>query len=383
MCFKEFPSVREVIRSMPRKSLLGLVNSCLKILGKQISPNPIPKGVTNTPGDGDFNKEKFYNYGSILINKEFSNNPTGDFNNVGTLTNGLGGKFGNDFDGLISNYGHIENDSFFDNAGFLANFGDIRNQGSLNLGKSINTGSILNLGGGYMDNEDRVENYGALVNEGNGVIMNGLDGKIENHETVFNQKDARLINIGVFINQQDGQIFNNGKIDTSGNEQGANGFVNNGTITGSGVIDGSWIDHGHIKPGNSAGGNVINGSLLKDGGSIQFELGGESDANRDRLGSEHDFVDITGDLIIHGGELDVALIENFKIQQNQEFIITKLDGELTGHYDGLKEGASIGKFESIHGFKIDLHISYAAGDGNDISLYTEPLTNPEIIFGYL
>ena len=372
-----------MFHGVPRKSLLGLINYCLKILGKQISPNPIPKGVTNTPGDGDFNKEKFYNYGSILINKDFSNNASGDLNNLGTLTNGLGGKFGNDVDGSIANYGHIENDSFFENAGFLANFGGIRNQASLlNPGTLISTGFIINSVHGYFSNEVKIDNFGALENEMGGVIANGLDGKIENHKTIFNRKDARLVNMGVLINQSDGHIQNDGMIDTSGNEQGANGFVNNGTITGTGVINGSWIDHGHIKPGNSAGGNRINGSLLKDGGSIQFELGGDSDANRNRLGSEHDFVDITGDLIIHGGKLDVSLIENFKVQQNQEFIITKLDGKLTGHYDGLEEGASVGQFESIHGFKIDLHISYAAGDGNDISLYTQPFTNPEMIFGY-
>ena len=351
-------------------------------MGKQILPNPIPKGITTTPDDGDFNKEKFYNYGSLLIDKTFSNNAYGELNNVGVFTNGLGGKFGNDLNGTIANYGDVNNQSFFDNAGFVANFGRIRNQGSLYLGRSINTGSILNLAHGYMSNENETDNYGALVNEGNGVISNGLNGKIENHETVFNQKDARLINIGIFINQQDGQILNNGKIDTSGNEQGAKGFINNGSITGSGVIDGSWIDHGHIKPGNFAGGNIVNGNLLKDGGSIEIELGGDSDANRNRIDSEYDFVDITGDLIIDGGTLVISLIDGYELRRGQEFIITKLDGVCTGHYDGLKEGASAGQFDSIYGNKIDLYISYAAGDGNDISLFTAAMTHPDMILGH-
>ncbi len=103
-----------------------------------------------------------------------------------------------------------------------------------------------------------------------------------------------------------------------------------------------------------------------------IELGGESDKNRHRTDTEHDFIDVTGDLIIDGGSLETSLIEGFKLERDQEFLIAKIDSKLIGHYEGLEEGDSVGMFESIYGHRIDLHISYATGDGNDIKLYTEP-----------
>ena len=115
---------------------------------------------------------------------------------------------------------------------------------------------------------------------------------------------------------------------------------------------------------------------------MKIELGGESDKNRNRTDTEYDFIDVTGDLIIDGGSLETSLIEGFKLERDQEFLIAKIDGKLIGHYEGLEEGDSVGMFESIYGHRIDLHISYAAGDGNDIKLYTEP-ENPAIIFNQM
>ena len=109
-----------------------------------------------------------------------------------------------------------------------------------------------------------------------------------------------------------------------------------------------------------------------------IELGGESDKNRHRTNTEHDFIDITGDLIIDGGSLETSLIDGFKLERGQEFLIAKIGGNLIGHYEGLEEGDSVGMFESIYGHKIGLHISYVAGDGNDISLFTAP-ENPVLI----
>ena len=113
-----------------------------------------------------------------------------------------------------------------------------------------------------------------------------------------------------------------------------------------------------------------------------IELGGEPDENRHRFNTEHDFIDVTGDFIIDGGSLETTLIDGFKLEKGQEFIIAQIDGNVIGHYEGLEEGDLVGMFESIYGHKIGLHISYTAGDGNDISLYTDP-ANPAMILNQM
>ena len=129
---------------------------------------------------------------------------------------------------------------------------------------------------------------------------------------------------------------------------------------------------------------LFEGNLtLGETSTEEVELGGTDHFDFHRTDTEHDFVEITGDLIINGGELNVSLIDGFELSIDQEFMIAKIDGELTGTYEGLEEGAIVGSFDSVYGqIGINLFITYEAGDGNDISLYTKPLTNPEMIFGY-
>lgn len=127
-------------------------------------------------------------------------------------------------------------------------------------------------------------------------------------------------------------------------------------------------------PGSSAGGININGSLIfSEDSSKIIELGGDLDGGRDPSDTEYDYIDVTGDLIINGGTLEVSLINCFQLELDQEFIIAKVDGELTGQYDGLKEGSKVGMFDSVYGsnFEMPLFITYAGGDGNDIALYTQ------------
>jgi hypothetical protein len=219
-------------------------------------------------------------------------------------------------------------------------------------------------------------------------------GSVNNYSEILLRDGSALTNYGY--------IFNTGFITFTGARYSASELCNTGTIdnshggklelspytkvVGNGKIipDANGLDlPGIVAPGTSAGGMLIDGDLrLSESSTKQIELAGDNDFNRDRFNTEHDFLDVTGDLIINGGSLEVSLINDFKLKQNQEFIIAKLDGELIGHYDGLEEGATVGQFESIYGFSIDLHISYMAGGGNDISLYTKPLTNPEMIFGF-
>jgi hypothetical protein len=191
--------------------------------------------------------------------------------------------------------------------------------------------------------------------------------------TVQAGTDNGVINFGFATNK--GTITNYGIINISGE------LINDGSgsINGTGQINGDVFSPGDFSPGASAaGGFLVNGFLTLSQGSTKFiELAGDYDSNRDRVNTEHDFLDVTGDLILDGGILDVKLIDGFELGLNQEFVIAKVDGELTGTYSGLVEGALVGKFDSIYGPGIqqDLYITYATGDGNDIGLYTSKSVN--------
>ena len=49
------------------------------------------------------------------------------------------------------------------------------------------------------------------------------------------------------------------------------------------------------------------------------------------------------------------------------FNFLRVGGTLSGQYDGLGEGDLVGNFGSE-----DLYITYTAGSGNDVALYTVP-----------
>jgi hypothetical protein len=63
--------------------------------------------------------------------------------------------------------------------------------------------------------------------------------------------------------------------------------------------------------------------------------------------------------------LVLSLLDGFQPSWNQQFTILDAAGSLTGQFAGLDEGALVASFGGV-----DLFISYAAGDGNDIALFT-------------
>ncbi len=231
---------------------------------------------------------------------------------------------------------------------------------------------------------------GGLFNGGSLTVREGgllsiLDGSL-----LANNGSGSITNLGTIKN--DGTLsikegsYTGNAVDNDG---GKGRVIGKGTLSGSGTIVGDFDNDAIVSPGNSAGGHRFKGNFThRVGGLKQIELGGTDNFDFNRIETEHDFTEITGDLIIDGGKLRVSLIDDFKLQRGQEFIIAKVDGELTGQYDGLDEGDSVGQFESIYGKDIDLKITYATGDGNDIGLYTDSPTNEDkwnflqAIFGF-
>ena len=275
----------------------------------------------------------------------------------------------------------------------IQNGGILRNQGSLNVySKLVNQegGSCINNSNMSFDGDDRPDaqflnsgkfnNFFALdldqsviTNKASGVVNNGVSPQAGGAPTkaTITLTDSTFNNFGKVENygslMGDGYIY----IDNIDNATWTNyaGSQIGGNLTIEGIMRGT----ANYTPGSSAGGININGSLVfSEDSSKIIELGGDFDGGRNPSDTEYDYIDVTGNLDNRGGTLEVSLIDGFTLRRNQEFIISKVDGEVTGTYRGLVEGALVGKFDSIYGPGIqeNLYITYKAGDGNDIGLYT-------------
>jgi hypothetical protein len=133
-----------------------------------------------------------------------------------------------------------------------------------------------------------------------------------------------------------------------GEFSGAGGFTGGGTV----------FSFGDLRPGNSPASVLYDGDLfLGSSSGTHIELGGVG-------AGQFDQILVTGDLGI-AGSLFVSLIDGFSLGDNMQFLIGGVDGALSGQFAGLGEGALVGNFGGR-----DLFISYQAGGGNGISLFT-------------
>lgn len=119
-----------------------------------------------------------------------------------------------------------------------------------------------------------------------------------------------------------------------------------------------------LAPGNSAGSNLADSLYLASASTLEIELGGLV------AGDEYDQLLINGNATMLGS-LTVSLIDGFTLARNQEFLIADVGGVLSGQFTGLGEGDLVGNFGGV-----DLFISYGAGNGNDISLFTSSVPEP-------
>jgi hypothetical protein len=314
-------------------------------------------------------------------------------NTGGTLINYTGGKLkfegGSSFantGGTLENNGTIESyiDNYyqtlqgglggtvhFNSGSTFANHATITNEANKTINNSetltnesgahlTNNGTLNNESGAHLTNEGtltntaHVDNYGMLTNNHDATLTN--NGALNNHDTLNN--NGTLTNNNHLWNRRtlnnDGTLYNNGT------------FANDGTYTGSGHIIGSWTDHGVTKPGNSSGVVTIDGNYYKRAGSTEIELGGHFHGGGDKSLTEFDWLDVTGNVEL-AGALNVYLIDSFELLAGISFEILNVGGTLTGQYDGLGEGALVGNFGGE-----DLFITYTAGSGNDVALYTIP-----------
>jgi hypothetical protein len=130
------------------------------------------------------------------------------------------------------------------------------------------------------------------------------------------------------------------------------------------LLDGATVgvrllNQGTLEVGNSAGEVTVGDFDQAASGALKIELGGMG-------AGEFDSVHVLDDGQF-AGNLDVTLLGGFTLEEHQNFKILDVDGDASGQFAGLAEGAAIGTPGET------LFISYAGGDGNDVVLYTDPL----------
>ena len=263
----------------------------------------------------------------------------------------------------------------FEYFGNLYNLGDNHTAGDIPLDSSLYVAGDISIAKGYDANNNisaTKQPIGFGLN--NEIGSNGdnstvttkdgdfVTGEIENNGTM---------NLNETIHNY-GSIINNGLLNAQGVINSFFGNIsNNGTIAGAAEIRGDFSNSGLISPGNSAGGLLFNGSLTHaKNASKVIELGGDCNSFRDRINTEFDFIDVTGDLILDGGMLEVELIDGFELSEDQAFVIARVGGDLQGEYSGLENGALVGEFNAKYGGMTDLFISYDYTE-NEITLFTK------------
>lgn len=127
-------------------------------------------------------------------------------------------------------------------------------------------------------------------------------------------------------------------------------------------------DTGIYAPGASPAVSLLSGNYtMTSDAQFEVEIGGTGVGAFDQLA-------VMGDVNLLHGSLLVSMWDNFTLSAGQVFNFMQVDGNLIGNFVGLNEGSRVGNFGQ------DLFITYKAGDGNDIALFTSPVPNPAMIW---
>lgn len=248
------------------------------------------------------------------------------------------------------------------------------NQSGLFIGgtdvEAKGTGSLTISDGGSVSAkaDSRIWETGQLLVSDGTVNLNGQlsnQGTIEFAGTeasfygdIENMDTGSILTTGSSTANIYGDVVHNGqRIDTKLN--GKTRF--HGIVTGAGHYSGEGTVRfeNEFHPGNSP-------AVIRFGGDVEFgadstwfvELGGLETGQFDQLR-------ISGDLSLNGGTLDVAMWDGFELEEDQEFLIGSVNGSMIGEFHELQEGSRVATFGDV-----GLHVTYRAGSGNDIGLYT-------------
>jgi outer membrane autotransporter protein len=135
-------------------------------------------------------------------------------------------------------------------------------------------------------------------------------------------------------------------------------------VNGAGNYSGNIAFDGHFSPGNSPAVVEFEGNLTFGAANVlTVELGGTALGEFDRL-------EVSGNMSL-AGSLVAELIDPFMPAAGQMFEIIDVAGTLSGQFAGLNEGGLVATFGTVH-----LTITYAGGDGNDVTLQATAIPEP-------
>ena len=219
---------------------------------------------------------------------------------------------------------------------------------------AINSTSVLRLSGGNFEGGQLFNNNLVLIQGTGSWIRSEFVNRdmvmLEGNSTANFTED--VINTGVF------------ELDDFATARFEQGYSGDGSFQGGGYV--AFL--GEIHPGNSPA--VINLDSdrvdLLSSSELFVEIAGTDVGDFDKL--------LIGGDVYLDGEISVDLIDGFELQMGQEFLILDVSGAqlFNGQFAGLEEGAHLGDYGDY-----GLYISYEAGDGNDIQLYSGIALVPE------
>jgi autotransporter-associated beta strand protein len=266
-----------------------------------------------------------------------------------------------DFSGSLTGQGNVRLNEGTHAVTFRGNNESYAGTISVGAGRTLNVGRSNSLGGnssieiasGGNVRLEGAEYWGGLSGSGD-LDLRGFDGRIGqgNQSSAF---DGTITGSGDFAKIGTGDFTFNG--DASGLT--GDFTVMDGTLSGSGQFNHLTVEGGAtLAIGNSPGVMTFENLDLEANSLLEIELGGLL------AGSEFDQFVVTGDANINGN-LSVSLLNGFELSAGQEFLIGDIGGDLNGQFAGLGEGSLVGVFGGQ-----DLFISYQAGGGNNIGLFT-------------
>lgn len=180
--------------------------------------------------------------------------------------------------------------------------------------------------------------FGDLTNSASGILNVSGGGQVTFYEDVIQNGTFQIAQVG--NSSSTAVVF--------GSFSGSGGFTGGGDLYAL----------GDLRPGNSPDSVTFDGNLFLGTSTDTFiELGGLGSSDFDQL-------IVTGDFGLNG-ELWVSLINEHLLNPGETYLIGEVGGLLSGTFQGLTEGSLVGHFGGE-----DLFITYAAGDGNDIGLFT-------------
>lgn len=277
-------------------------------------------------------------YGTGILSESLQNTSTGEIETAtgermrfaGNGTNA--GEF-NNFGGVIRFDGSLVNE-----AGGL-----IGGRGQFTFNGGLENAGVIATSGGFADFHGDVANTstGRIVIGGNSVT------------TFFDDVTMDATNLNITVADNSTAVF-------FGSYNGGN--------DGTGAVQ----VFGDLRPGNSPASVNFGGDLTLGVDTTTFiELAGT-------LRNQFDQLFVSGDLELNG-LLNVDLLGSFALDFGQEFLIVDIAGTRSGVFSNFGEGDLVGTY----GGK-DLFLTYAAGNGNDIGLFTAvPEPGSLVLFGGL